>query len=251
MAPEASFFARLLPAERQRYLPDTFAVEMAANEAAAGPRDLVESLGEIEQLEAVEPAAGIAFRRDVVEPPLLDEGRWAEWLLSVAINGREVSDGSVFIRDPVSDRLAVELATAQSWRLLIDRDLVLSFGGMPFYPLDAIAGLQIELDETDLSIQLQIPPEAFETSRIEIEGEQREPPTPGTGAFFDYDVLASGGQDIDQQIDGLLETGLFAAGTVLIGNMRVQDATSDPELQRLDTTLSKDFPDKRATFRTR
>jgi len=249
VAHEASYLTRVLAAERQRYLTDTLAVEMAANEVAAGPRDLVESLSEIEQLEAVEPAAGIAFRRDVVEPPLLDKGRWAEWLLSVAINGREVSDGSVFIRDPVSDRLAVELATAQSWRLLIDRDLVLSFGGIPFYPLDAIAGLQIELDETDLSIQLQIPPEAFAMSRIEIEGERREPPTPGTGAFFDYDVLASGGQEIDQQIDGLFEAGLFAAGTVLIGNMRVQNATSDPDLQRLETTLSKDFPDKRATFR--
>ena len=220
-------------------------------EVAALPERLStpEAPHDIKQLEAIEPTAGITFRRDTVEPPLLESERWTEWVLSVAINDREVSDGSVFIRDPVSDRLAVELATAQSWRLLIDRDAVLSFEGVPFYPLDAIAGLQQEVDETALSIQLQIPPDAFELSRLEIEDGLSEPPRPGTGAFFDYDVLASGGQEIDEQVDGLFEAGLFAAGTVLIGNVRLQDATSDPELQRLETTLSKDFPGKRATFR--
>jgi outer membrane usher protein FimD/PapC len=78
---------------------------------------------------------------------------------------------------------------------------------------------------------------------------ERLQPTPGTGAFFDYDLLVNGGQAVSEQLDGLFEAGLFASGNVLLGNLRVQDAAGDPDVQRLETTLSKDFPDRRATFR--
>ena len=42
-----------------------------------------EPFADIEQLEAIEPAAGITFRRDPIEPPLLEQERWIEWVLSV------------------------------------------------------------------------------------------------------------------------------------------------------------------------
>lgn len=157
LASAATQLAQMIPAHRPVDPSNMSAGGIV--EVAALPERLStpEAPHDIKQLEAIEPTAGITFRRDTVEPPLLESERWTEWVLSVAINDREVSDGSVFIRDPVSDRLAVELATAQSWRLLIDRDAVLSFEGVPFYPLDAIAGLQQEVDETALSIQLQIP----------------------------------------------------------------------------------------------
>jgi hypothetical protein len=55
--------------------------------AAARPTGVIE-LELIEQLEAIEPAAGITFRRDPILPPLLEEDRWIEWVLSVTLNGR-------------------------------------------------------------------------------------------------------------------------------------------------------------------
>ena len=42
---------------------------------------------------------GPVRRRDPVEPPLLEQGEWREWLLSVVLNGQLVSDGALFIRD--------------------------------------------------------------------------------------------------------------------------------------------------------
>jgi outer membrane usher protein len=204
---------------------------------------------DIEQLEAIEPAAGITFRRDPIEPPLLEEERWTEWVLSVILNGRDLGDAVVVIEEPGTGRLAVELAVAERWRLLIDRDLVLSFEGVPFVPLDAIDGITIERDMPALELSLDIPPEAFTPSSFDVGAGERLEPTPGTGAFFDYDLLVNGGGSVSDQLDGLFEAGLFGMGHVLIGNLRLENATDDADVQRLETTLSRDFPGRRATFR--
>jgi outer membrane usher protein len=216
--------------------------------AAARPTGVIE-LELIEQLEALEPAAGITFRRDPILPPLLEEERWIEWVLSVTLNGRVIPAGVVVIEEPGTGRLAVELGAAEAWRVFIDRDAILTFEGVPFLPLDAIPGIEITLDSASLVLELEVPPEAFESSRFALDDGERLQPTPGTGAFFDYDLLVTSGQSVSDQLDGLFETGLFASGNVLLGNLRVQDAAGDPDVQRLETTYSRDFPDRRATFR--
>ena len=254
--------------------PDAPAIDQAATDRAAGEALVLDAvpapsavapLGEplplvvaplIEQLEALElseeglePEAGITFRRDPLELPLLDSRRWIEWVLSVTLNGRALDQGVLFIEDPRSGRLAVELAVAQAWRLRIDPNSLLSFEGVPFLPLDTIDGIESSLDQFALVLDLQIPPEAFDLARIDIDERTTFTPTPGTGAFFDYDMLLTGGQGVGDQLDSLFETGIFAAGNVLITNFRLEDAASDPDLQRLETTFSRDFPDRRATFR--
>jgi outer membrane usher protein len=203
----------------------------------------------IDEEEEVEPEAGITFRRDPLELPLLDSRRWIEWVLSVNLNGSELDQGVLFIEEPRSGRLAVELSVAQDWRLRIDPDALLSFEGVPFLPLDSIEGLESSLDQFALVLTLDIPPDAFEMANIDVEERNVFSPTPGTGAFFDYDVLLTGGQGVSDQLDGLFETGIFAAGNVLLTNFRLENAGDEPELQRLETTLTRDLPDRRASFR--
>lgn len=200
-------------------------------------------------LEAIEPAAGITFRRDPIELPLLEGGRWVEWLLSVTLNGRSMPEAVLVVEEPNTGRLAVELAVARTWRLKIDADAVLTFEGVPFLPLDAIAGIVVERDPQALVLELEVPPEAFEPLRLDVGELQRLPPTPGTGAFLDYDLLLTGGQAVSDRLDGLFEAGLFAAGSVLLGSLRLTDTTTEPDLERLETTYSRDFSDRRATFR--
>lgn len=220
--------------------------------AARQPLALIGSLGAASPSpfdEEVEPAAGITYRRDPLDLPLLEQDRWIEWVLSVVLNAREPSDGVLFIEDPASERLAVELSAAEAWRLLIDPDLVLTFEGVPFYPLDAIEGLEVHIDESTLTATLDVPPEAFELYQVAIEDDTTPSPTPGTGGFFDYDLLLTGGEGASDRVDGLFETGLFADGNVLVGNFRLEDAGDDAELQRLETTLIRDMPHRRASFR--
>lgn len=225
-------------------LAASMAVTEAAHATAAPPLPSVDAMAE-----DVEPAAGITFRRDPIDLPLLDEQRWLEWVLSVVVNEREPSEGVVFIEDPASGRLAVELSAAQAWRLLIDRAAVLTFEGVPFYPLDAIEGLSVAIDEATLTARLDIPPEAFAAYQVAIDGETAPAPTAGVGGFFDYDLLLTAGQATSDRLDGLFETGLFAAGNVLVSSFRLDDAGTDAELQRLETTLVRDMPHRRASLR--
>ncbi|MEZ5905387.1 MAG: fimbria/pilus outer membrane usher protein, partial [Geminicoccaceae bacterium] len=155
----------------------------------------------------------------------------------------------IFIEDPVSGRLAVELATAEAWRLIIDRDAILTFEGVPFYPLDAVPGAVAVLDPAALVVAIEAPPDVFGLFAMDLEGLERTPPTPGTGAYFDYDLLLQGGGDIHDQLDGLFEAGAFSHGNVFINNFRVEDAGDEAEIDRLETTFFRDFPERRATFR--
>ena len=232
-------------------VPPPAAVGAMDELSSPGPEPVIEALEAFDLVddEEIEPEAGITFRREPLDLPLLDERRWIEWVLSVNLNGRELDEGYLFIEEPRTGRLAVELDVARQWRLRIDPDTLLSFEGVPFLPLDAIDGLESSLDQFTLVLDLQIPPEAFEPARIDIDERPRVSPTPGTGGFFDYDLLLTGGQSVSDRLDGLFEAGAFAAGNVLITNFRLEDAAGDPELQRLDTTFSRDFPDRRATFR--
>ena len=231
-------------------VPAPAAVTATDAPAAPRPAPLIEALAVPEEGdETIEPEAGISFRRDPLDLPLLDQRRWIEWVLSVKLNGRDLDQGFLFIEEPRTGRLAVDLAVAREWRLRIDPDTLLSFEGVPFLPLDAIDGVASSLDQFSLVLDLQIPPQAFEAARIDIDGRTRVEPTPGTGGFFDYDVVLTGGQGVTDRLDSLLETGAFAAGNVLISNFRVEDIGSDAELQRLETTFFRDFPDRRATFR--
>ena len=210
---------------------------------------LLEPLPEqLEALDAIEPA-GITYRRDPLDLPLLEAERWTEWVLSVELNGVPVSDGVIFIEEPETGRLAVELATAEAWRLIIDRDAILTFEGVPFYPLDAIPGAVAVLDPAALVVAIEAPPDAFGLFAMDLEGLERTPPTPGTGAYLDYDLLLQGGGDIDEEVGGLLEAGAFSHGNVLIGNLRAEDIGGDAEVDRLETTFFRDFPESRTTFR--
>lgn len=237
-------------------VPAPAAVSSAAVPAAPSPQPLLEAplpellaVPDLEDDAEIEPEAGITFRRDPLDLPLLDERRWIEWVLSVRLNGRDLEEGFLFIEEPRTGRLAVELSVAEDWRLRIDPDTLLSFEGVPFLPLDAIDGLESSLDEFTLVLDLVIPPEAFEMARIDVDERIRVRPTPGSGGFFDYDMLLTGGEEVDDRLDGLFEAGAFADGNVLISNFRLEDTASDPELQRLETTFFRDFPDRRATFR--
>ncbi len=202
--------------------------------------------------ETVEPAAGppLTARRDPLDLPLREEERWQEWLLSVRLNGLEVSGGAFVIREPETDRLAVPVEEMRRWRLRVERDRILTFQGMPFYPLDAIPGARFEVDETDLVLTLEVPPEQFESTVVGGRGEIAGPaPDTAPGAFLDYDLVYEAGRRADEALNGLVEVGLFGDPGVLLTSLRLLDAFGEAELDRLETTFVRDFPGQRATLR--
>lgn len=254
--------------ERDAIEPDAIEPGAGTNEAGAGPglppaavARVGTNAGEPGTIgpDAIEPGAGpeggaprvqdgITFRRDPLVPPFVERDRWQELLLSVTVNGYLVSDGTFFIEDPASGRLAVELEVARRWRIAIDEARALTFQGVPFYPVDAIEGVEIGLDRKALALALQIPPETFEPYVVDAQAREAVPPAATWGGFLDYDLLLAGGDAVEERLDGLAELGVFTPYGVALSSFKGDDLLGRPGLTRLETTFSRDFPERRASL---
>ena len=197
-----------------------------------------------------EASAGTTFRRDPIEPPIIDADLWQENIYAVELNGQEVSDGVIVMRAPNGVDLAVEVDVAREWRLLIDNDLVIELGGIPFYRLTGIPEAVVEIDESRLVLSLSVGSDAFAQSDVDL-GRSSTPPAerPGIGGFFDYDLLATGGDASDERIDGLFELGAFSGLGVGLSSFQASDLSSDVDFTRLETTFVRDMPEHRASLR--
>ena len=186
--------------------------------------------------------------RDPVLPPLEGQTAWRELLLSVELNGQAVSVGGLFVEAP-DGRLAAQLALVEAWRIQTETAQVLTFGGEPYYPLDAIQGATFTLDRDELALALEVPPDRFIGSTAEATPVERLPPVPGTGGFLDYDLLYQAGSGLDQGVGGLVEIGGFHAGNTTLSGFLLEDLTGAPGVTRLDTSFARDFLGTRTTFR--
>jgi outer membrane usher protein len=132
----------------------------------------------------------------------------------------------------------------------LDEADIITLNGDPFYPLDALPGLEQSFDETTLTIELTLPSDQFEASTVARGRPSYLAPSAGSGAYFDYDVLYLGGEGVRARLDALLELGAFNETGVLITNFRAGDVIDDErEFVRLDTTLIRDFPEQRTSLR--
>ena len=90
------------------------------------------------------PRQGEPLHRDPVEPPVTPLDAWRELVLSVTLNGRPVSDGTLFAEDPRDGRLAIELAMLQLWRVQTDVGDILTFEGDALLPAGPDPGDHLE-----------------------------------------------------------------------------------------------------------
>jgi outer membrane usher protein len=194
--------------------------------------------------------AGTPYRRrDPLDLPLLDQDAWQEWLVSVVVNGATLSEGAVALR-AADGRWAARVIDLRHWRLRLDEALITTYNGEPFYLLDAIPGLSLAFDQATLTLTLVVPAGAFETATLTGGRPSTLKPEVGRGAFFDYDLLLQGGGGIRERLDALLEFGVFDKLGVLVSDFRAGDvAGGERELVRLDSSFTKDLPERRASLR--
>ncbi|HET6522699.1 MAG TPA: fimbria/pilus outer membrane usher protein, partial [Geminicoccaceae bacterium] len=190
-------------------------------------------------------------RREPIEPPVLDRDAWYELLVAVEVNGAALSDGSVVMRGP-DGRLAARAVELRGWRLRLDQDRIILLNGEPFYPLDALGGgaAAVELDLPTLTVRLTVPPGGFEATRVDAARPSALEPSSGVGGFLDYDALVTVGEGLPAQVDALAELGVFNGFGVFLTSVRGLDLTRGARgVARLDTTLFRDLPGRRATLR--
>jgi outer membrane usher protein len=132
----------------------------------------------------------------------------------------------------------------------LDNDRIITFNGEAFYPLAALPGLEQRYDEASLTIELTLPPESFEPSTLQARRPTTLAAVAGRGGYLDYDLLFVSGDGLRTRLDALLELGLFDQIGVMISGFRAGDvANGEREFVRLDTTFTRDFPERRTTLR--
>ena len=120
--------------------------------------------------------------------------------------------------------------------------------GRRYYSPTAIPGGSISIDESRQRAVISVPTAALDTTRLSAPAGQSPPITPASpGAFLNYQLYS---QHVTGQTTGGVygELGLFAGAGVLTNSEAGRAAAGQGSLVRLDTTYTRDFPQRLETL---
>jgi outer membrane usher protein len=187
------------------------------------------------------PSARAADARPSSDPPASSDAQPV--LYGVRVNGEE--QGAVRLLQTPDGRLFVRRADLERWRLQAPRAETLRALDEEHVPLDAFRGGDLRIDAQAQSIELDLPARYFEATTVSAgTGRADAPQAVAPGGFFSYDLFYDGTAG-SRGFSGLLEAGAFGSLGVLTSSMLVQ---GDRAI-RLETTLTRDFPDSMQTLR--
>jgi outer membrane usher protein len=176
-----------------------------------------------------------------------DPPTWQAAPLEVFVNAQPTGQLLVALRETPSV-LWLEAGDFHSLRLRLPDAVPRTYEGRQYYPLNAVAGLTLAVDEAHQHAVLQVPAAALETSARLNEPNRVATLTPASpGVFFNYQLSAQHlfGRDTE---GALTKLGLFGPGGVLTDSAAVRVAASTAQAVRLDTTYTHDFPERLETL---
>jgi len=198
--------------------------------------------------------AGMTLANDAPSPQrsgLIAAGDIAELLLQFDLNQQGMDDTVLLLKGKGGDLYATA-EDLKRWRLRQPEVTPLTHNNEPFYPLKAITGLSYQLDETRLTVTVTAPAQAFLPNTF---NETNKPATlvvkPGLGGFLNYDLLAEHATG-QTRSSGLFEAGVFNGFGVGVASFVANSGStgdSDRRLIRLETTWTKDLPDRLTSVR--
>lgn len=145
------------------------------------------------------------------------------------------------------------LVASESWsaaRLApAGQPLPMSDGGKG-YLLDAVPGVRYTVDKQRMSIDVQAPPAAFVTAKVDGgEGTDAAPPRPPSGAFVNYDASVTRPADgAPSTTAATLEAVGFGPFGTAVTSALVSDDGVDRRAVRLDSYWQYDMPDRMQTL---
>jgi outer membrane usher protein len=194
---------------------------------------------------AASPSRGAAVSQPVT--PGAPEP-FAETLVELRINDQPDTH-TLIVRRDADGTLLLRAADLATLRLKPPSQGMLQVNGERFYRLGRDMGATVVFDEGTQSGQVTLPPQAF----LPTKRQPRGPDTPqaeraAPGAFLNYDVFAQR-DGASNQAGGFFELGLFGGRGVLTNTLLARHDDADRGATRLDTTWTRDFPDRLATLR--
>ncbi len=173
---------------------------------------------------------------------------FAESVVEVRVND-QADTTTLVVRRDADGTLLVRAEDLDSLRLQAPTQGAVLVGGEPYYRIGPEIGAQVRLDEATQSVDLDLPARAFVASRSRYAGRGAGPrPMVSTGAFLNYNVSADHVAGATSA-GGFLELGFFGTQGVVTGTMIARDSDAQRDAIRLDTTWTRDFPDRLSTLR--
>ena len=172
----------------------------------------------------------------------------AETWLDVHVNGAE--QDTTLVLQGNDGRVYARADDLQQWHLDVGCAGQLLHGGDAYCALSAIKGLTYRVDAARGTLSIGVPPTLMAESHLSGMTLGTDQPTPSApGAYLNYDVFAGHEDTGSTATSALLETGLFGrlgSGTNTLLSHRNDDGT---RTVRLDTTWTRDDPDRMASLR--
>jgi outer membrane usher protein len=173
---------------------------------------------------------------------------FSETLLLARVNGTLATVPTRLILHK-DGRLLASADDFSKWRIRLPAVDPFAVKGKHYFPLDAVDGLEYEIDGAEQMLLLDGRPEVFLPTVITTRGTEFSLPTAHPlGSFLNYDLQLQKQDDADQ-LGGLLEFGLFnhlgfGTATFLGQGLDVPD-----RFVRLETAWNRDDPLRMQTFR--
>jgi outer membrane usher protein len=175
------------------------------------------------------------------------EELFQESFLEASVNGEKPR--SVLVLRRKGGGLLVRAADLRAWRLLPPKGPPFVHRGEAFYPLEAYPGLAYRVDEAAQAVVIQAPPALMMST--DLVGTPRRfatPPPAPPGAFANYELLLAR-SDSTTTPSGVFELGAFGAAGVGVNSFLARRVGDHSQHVRLDTTYTRDHPEKMDSFR--
>lgn len=176
--------------------------------------------------------------------------------VDVVLNGAPV--GSWTLLDVQSELFAPADAFAE-WRLGRPTRTVIEYRGQTWHSLAAVPGYDARIDAATQTLDLKFSAEAYTATLLGAPTEQRPPNDPSIhAAYFNYDLtysrVRSQTTDSTTELGALAEFGATGPYGVLsssfVGRNVLGSPTGSPRSwRRLETTFSRDFPERNITVK--
>lgn len=177
--------------------------------------------------------------------------------LEVSINGAKTGNWLLLERAGV---LYAPADAFEEWRLNRRPDAKsYSYRGQTWFPLTSVPGFQAQLNAADQSMDLKFQSGAFAATRVtQVPTERPKISDALPSLFLNYDLSYTAsdvrGIDTSKDLGALMELGFSNSFGVLTSSHVGQNLTNEGDsdkrsFRRLETTFSRDFPDKNLSLR--
>src|SRR5687767_15067900 len=170
-----------------------------------------------------------------------------EEIVELRINGQDAG-ATFFVRRDASGALLLRAEDLAELRLRPPQVATVLVDGIAYFRLDASMGADVRFDGATQSVDLTLPPDAFVPTVTALPDNAFRAATVSRGAFLNYNLTTQRVADRDES-GALLELGLFGTHGVATNTMLARDEIERRGTTRLDTTWTRDMPERLATLR--